>query len=315
MTTPRYSIVIPLYNKERYIGRALESVLKQSVTDIEAIVVDDGSTDDGTHVVQGYDDARVRLIRQPNGGVSAARNRGIAEASGQIVAFLDADDSWMPDFLETIDRLYRNYPDCGAFATNYEIITPDKHRFSPRNRHIPEVPWEGILPDYFRLTLDWPVFNSSSVAVRSDVFKIVGKFPVGEPFGEDLDTWCRIALHYRIAYSTTIGAFYFQDADNRADTGKWVNHDFQLFRTLDKAVADSDLPDWVNRDYLIEYKNKKLLELASSCIGASDGKSARDHLRTASATKLLRRQWFYLFIRSYVPKAIVRLMKYAKWHG
>jgi len=94
-----------LYNMEKSIGRTLKSILMQTLQDFEVIVVDDGSTDDGAREVSKFDDPRICLIRQENQGVSAARSRGIREARSDLVAFLDADDEWLPTFLETILRL------------------------------------------------------------------------------------------------------------------------------------------------------------------------------------------------------------------
>src|SRR5260370_952192 len=96
----KVSIVIPLYNKAAYIKRALDSVRAQTFADYEVIVVDDGSTDGGGDLVTGYGDPRVRLIRQNNAGPGPARNRGIEDAAGPYLTFLDADDEWMPTFLE-----------------------------------------------------------------------------------------------------------------------------------------------------------------------------------------------------------------------
>ena len=95
-SVPAISVVIPLYNKVKYIRRALDSVLNQTSADLEVIVVDDGSTDGGGHVVLRQHDGRVRLIRQGNKGVSVARNRGVSEARADLIAFLDADDEWLP---------------------------------------------------------------------------------------------------------------------------------------------------------------------------------------------------------------------------
>ena len=102
--TSKCSVVIPLYNHSDTIQRCVDSVLGQGFEDFELIVVDDGSTDGGGDLVSGMQDSRVHLVMQENGGVSSARNRGIAEARGTIVAFLDADDEWNPDYLETIFR-------------------------------------------------------------------------------------------------------------------------------------------------------------------------------------------------------------------
>src|SRR5947209_3795753 len=96
----RVSVIIPLYNKAPYVRRTLDSVRAQTFADYEVIVVDDGSTDGGAAVVEGFGDPRFRLIAQPNAGPGAARNRGLAEAGGEFVAFLDADDEWLPTFLE-----------------------------------------------------------------------------------------------------------------------------------------------------------------------------------------------------------------------
>ena len=112
------SVVIPLYNKERYIHRAVESVLSQKIAPDEVIIVDDGSTDGGAREVKKISDFRIRLVQQSNSGECAARNRGIDEARNELVAFLDADDEWKPDFLAQIHRLMNNFPDCCLLYTS-----------------------------------------------------------------------------------------------------------------------------------------------------------------------------------------------------
>ena len=118
------SVVIPLYNKAYTVAHTLATVQAQTYTDYEIIVVDDGSTDGGADVVRSVCDSRIRLIMQANAGVSAARNRGISEARGEFIAFLDADDEWKPDYLSTQMQLVEKYSGCDVLprTTNFVII-------------------------------------------------------------------------------------------------------------------------------------------------------------------------------------------------
>ncbi|MDX6612683.1 MAG: hypothetical protein QOD75_1869 [Blastocatellia bacterium] len=106
---PRISVIVPLYNKAPYVRRALDSISRQTFSDFEVIVVDDGSTDEGPALVSAYVNERVRLVAQENFGPGGARNRGITEARGEFLAFLDADDEWLPDYLEESVRLLDKY--------------------------------------------------------------------------------------------------------------------------------------------------------------------------------------------------------------
>ena len=117
----KFSIVIPLYNKEKHVARAINSILNQTYQDFEIIIVDDGSTDFSYEEVKKINDPRIKIIRQKNLGVSSARNTGIKEAKNNYIGFLDADDKWKPDFLETIKKLIKDFPGAGAYATSYEI--------------------------------------------------------------------------------------------------------------------------------------------------------------------------------------------------
>lgn len=209
--TPVVSVVMPLYNKEREVERALLSALAQTVRDFELIVVNDGSTDKSAVVARAINDARIRIIDQENAGVSAARNRGIKEARADIIAFLDADDEWMPDFLETILRLQRTYPLCSVFATGYLICRRDGLRSNARIRGLPAGFREGILADYFLVAAQSdPPLWTSAVAVTKDAINSVGGFPEGVSTGEDLLTWAKLASRYLIAYSASPGAFFWE---------------------------------------------------------------------------------------------------------
>ncbi len=195
------SVVIPLYNKESQIANTIHSVLVQTWQNCEIVIVNDGSTDRSVDVVKSIKDSRIRIVQQTNAGVSAARNRGIKEASGELIAFLDADDEWKPDYLSTQMRLVEKYPQCDVFATNYEFrnskgsITPTVIRKLPFDGE------DGELTNYFEVaSCSHPPICSISIMVRKTVILSIGGFPAGVKSGEDLLTWARLATNFSIAY-------------------------------------------------------------------------------------------------------------------
>lgn len=196
-----FSIIIPLYNKEGNIAQALDSVMAQECQDFEVVVVDDGSTDGGAAVVENYGDPRIRLVRQENAGVSAARNRGIEEARGEYVAFLDADDVWMPGFLSEIVALQREFPQCRAQATNY-IFNSNGVKSPTILRKVPFGGERGVLVNYFEVaSCSHPPVWTSAVCIERRLLLEIGGFPVGIKSGEDLLTWARVAVRTDWAYS------------------------------------------------------------------------------------------------------------------
>ena len=204
-----FSIVIPLYNKEATVVRAIRSALNQTVQDFEILVVNDGSTDNGPRVVKSIIDARIRLIHQENQGVSAARNRGIADERHELIAFLDADDEWLPEFLATIRRMVIRYPDCGLYATRYFMRTPTGKQLPAIIRGL-SGNFEGIMENYFKIAVrSHPPVWTSATCVRKSALTKIGGFPVGIAAGEDLLTWARIVVCYKISYSTQCGAIFY----------------------------------------------------------------------------------------------------------
>ncbi|UXH79500.1 glycosyltransferase family 2 protein [Roseateles amylovorans] len=216
---PRFSVVIPLYNKEGQIARAIDSVLAQSFQDFEIVVVDDGSKDRSAQVVAAYADPRVRLHRQANGGVSVARNRGVELARSDTVAFLDGDDAWFPDHLDRLWQMRTAHPDAVAWALNYFVVdvaggkTPGVTVVSePRVLLTPE--------NFFRIARHGTPVFSSAVAVSRAAIQRVGGFPAGIRLGEDIDTWIRLLFIGTIVFDSKPGPCYHADGDNRA----LVNH-------------------------------------------------------------------------------------------
>ena len=207
------SVVIPLYNKAGQVAQTLRSVLGQTFGRFEVVIVDDGSTDGSADEACSVHDNRIRIVRQRNAGVSAARNRGVAAARYDLIAFLDADDERKPAYLETQYNLYCKYPECSIFACNYEFRNADGRVTPTILRKLPFEGEDGILSNYFEVaSCSHPPLWTSAVMVRKQAVQAVGGFPVGVRSGEDLLTWARLAVKYKIAFSRKPLATFVFDA-------------------------------------------------------------------------------------------------------
>ena len=208
------SVVIPLYNKAAYVREAVESVLAQDTTAAEIIVVDDGSTDGGAELLRGMAPGQLRCITQANAGVSAARNRGVAEARGTIVAFLDADDRYRPGYLAAIAALVQQFPQAGMFATGYRCFWPDGR---DEVRLLPPKGAIRLVSDFYRHWAELSFTCASSIAVRTLALRALdSQFPVGERLGEDQDVWFRLAESHPLAYDARPLVDYRMDVNGSA---------------------------------------------------------------------------------------------------
>lgn len=216
------SVVIPLYNKEQSIPSTLQSVLKQTYQDFEIVIVNDGSTDHSVEEVAKVTDPRIRLIHQKNAGVSAARNRGIEEAGGEYIAFLDADDEWKSDYLKIQYKLTQKYPECCVFACNYEFKDTQGKVTPTIIRKLPFKGEDGILSNYFEVSsCSHPPICSISIMVKKNAIQSIGGFPIGIKSGEDLLTWARLACRYSIAfYTIPLATFIFDEQHFNEDQRK-----------------------------------------------------------------------------------------------
>ncbi len=203
-----FDVVIPLYNKERFIGATIGSVLAQTYEDWRLFIVDDGSLDDGPAIVERYPDERIQLIRQANEGVGPARNRAIRQGSADWIAFLDADDVWNVDHLEELDAVQQAFPQTVLIGCGYRRL---KGEGTPRSRRSGR--GRRRLSRYFAESARGrQPFITSSVAVRRSAIADVGEFkPL--PGNEDVELWARLALHGSVASSTKRTVNY------RIDTG------------------------------------------------------------------------------------------------
>ena len=212
----RFSVIIPLYNKAPYVAKAIESVLAQTFTDFELVIVDDGSTDGSAEIAEktitGHPNCK--LIRQENTGVSVARNNGVAASQGDYLCFLDADDWWKPTFLEKMSKFIDEFPEAGIYGANYTIVNETKHKTRVAPIGVDEGFEKGYI-NYCRVyakNLSMPLWTGA-VCMPKSIFDEFGGFQKGIKLGEDFLLWIRIALKYKVAFLNKPLAFYNQDVE------------------------------------------------------------------------------------------------------
>jgi glycosyltransferase involved in cell wall biosynthesis len=288
----KFSVIIPLYNKEAEIEHALRSALAQTLPPEEIVVVDDGSKDGSAAIVEeiiaekGESTPRIKLIRQPNAGETAARNRGMAEAVGTHFALLDADDEWRADFLETIAALAEEFPDAGLYCTGFEVA---RNGTLTRGR----TPTQRGLVDFFGEAMKHFVATASSTVLTRRAVEQVGGFPEGMRLGGDQYMWTKIALAYPVAFDARPCAVINASASNRS---------VAIYTPETTAYSFLDLYDPV-RPALNEYIARVALGKAISATvkgGTDEGRRAE---RDFAYNRLSRKLWWRLWLLNRLPRS------------
>jgi len=250
----KFSVVIPLYNKEKEIKQTIESILNQTYKADEIIVVNDGSTDKSVEVVEKYFKDKVKLINQNNLGVSVARNRGIKEARNEYICFLDGDDLWEENFLEEIKNLIIDFPDAIVYSSSHKVIDENGKIFYPKVSL--DKNFRGYLNNFIRVFKDnYGIINSSSVCIKKSISPL---FPVNEKKGEDICLWIELSLKGKFAFVNKALSIYRLDAINRSgDIYKKPVIPCQL-KWIYKNKATDEIIKFVHKNILITtYGNDK----------------------------------------------------------
>lgn len=231
---PFFSVIIPLYNKEKFIKNTLESVLNQTFEDFELLIVNDGSTDKSEAIVNSFSDRRIQYFFKKNGGVSSARNYGITRANSEYIVFIDADDLWHSGFLKEMKQLIRSHANDKVFACAIELETPLRTfpaRYSFQHRS------ESQIVNYFSASMKQSVLSCYSAVFHCSVFQKVGMFDEQINSAEDTDMWIRIGLKYEIVFLNLILATYVFDPVglSRIPENYHLLTDFRKFETIEKS--------------------------------------------------------------------------------
>jgi glycosyltransferase involved in cell wall biosynthesis len=305
------TVVIPLYNKEFSVQRAIRSVLAQTYPDFELIIIDDGSTDRSFEIASEIADSRIRIIYQENRGVSSARNRGVAEASADLVAFLDADDEWHPEFLESIIMLITQFPDADVFGSSYYIQNNKGELTLPPSSTLFKEDWKGLIPNYLEIINTGYLFNSSSVAVKKQALERIDGFPVGVKYGEDVDTWIRLSLRSEIAHiNKPMSIIYQQKAGNRAcllERNPWDS--FYPVEELKHYLKSDEIRE-NQRQSVVEFIAKHDLPLAQTHLFYGNTEKARELIFSCGPTKkyIIKKYWlmFCVFIPPIILNSLIK---------
>jgi len=248
VSSPRVSVVMPAYQSESRIGRTLAQLRKQTFSDFEVVVVNDGSTDDTTHHVRQAmaGDSRVRLVEQPNAGIAAARNTAIEESRGEIIAFLDDDDLWHPQKLELQLARLDAARDAAVVTCFSALVDGEGQLLGWRFGGVAE-------GDVYREMLEWDMVSGGSVAlVRRGALKELGGFDVSLPDRADWDLWIRLARRYAfscvprtlVGYTRRVGSVS-RSYERMAEHGRRV---LAKARLDDPSISDSEYRGFLARD-------------------------------------------------------------------
>ena len=228
----RVSVVIPAYNAGETIRRTVDSVLRQTYSAHEIIVVDDGSKDDTADVLHSYRN-QIVFIRQENAGVSVARNTGITVSTGEWIAFLDADDEWLPDKLERQTEHLGRMPELRWSFCNYYVDSPHSRALEPKHRprDIPaEVLARRAVESYFQAITRGLSAWTGSIIIHRSVFDTVGMFEPGMKRAQDSDLWFRVAYRFPAAgYLSEPLAIYHMDTPGSSTK---TNNDIESLQNL-----------------------------------------------------------------------------------
>ena len=235
MRHPLISIIVPAYNSARYLAEALDSALAQNYEPKELIVVDDGSTDETSQIIARYGN-RLEALRQPNQGSAVARNAGIAASRGEYIAFLDADDLWLPDKLCVQARYLDRHPEVGMVYSRWDVqeesaLTPARADY----RHQAE---NGIDPErsgwlYNQLLFDC-IVHTTTVVLRRSIAERVGPFDARYRRGQDYDYWLRVSRLTEIHCIARVLSVYRQRQGSITNSLHPMNYGYEV---LSSAIA------------------------------------------------------------------------------
>lgn len=240
-----FSVIISVFNKEKYIKATIESVLQQSFKDFELIIVNDGSTDQSLDIIKSFDDERIKIITTKNQGASQCRNTGIKAARNSFIALLDGDDLWENNYLQTIKVAIQDYPEYSVFAT--AIAHKYKNKIVPAIYSFKQNKFSEVR-NFFESSLNHTILTSSSIVFKKNIIEKTGYFDNAIESGEDTDFWIRIGINYSIVFINKILAYYNYVPESISNTVFSVKSKPKYNKYLKEEQYDEHLKIYLDRN-------------------------------------------------------------------
>lgn len=294
------SIVIPLYNKEKYIVNTIQKVLRQTYQEFEIVVVNDGSTDNSEELVKSINDYRIKIYTQKNQGAASARNLGVSLATNEWVAFLDADDEWEIEYLETISKMICKYKEAVLVGTNYRIVENNQEVVLEYPDIIDE---EGVLQNYFVSGKIYTPLWTSAVAVKKTVFLELGGFPIECKTCEDVDLWCRIALRGQIVYVNIPLAIYNRDTEGMLSKTSNTSCYYPFLDDYKRYIKATDSRIDAIKEYVVY---RKMVAASFQLFNILDKKQAKKTLKKIEPVAGYRMKYVFLRFASNMPIVVLK---------
>ena len=284
---PLISVVVPVHNGAAYLSDALGSIAAQGHRRLDIVVVDDGSTDESASIARSFE--KVIYLHQPNRGVATARNTGIEHASGEFIAFLDADDLWLPNYLEAQIEFVREH-DCDLVCADAEVFSDSARNDKTYMESLmPEAPPTGEVTFLGLLSAAQSLITSGVVARRDPIMK-VGMFDEALRNAQDFDLWLRLA-HRRVRMAYQRRALLRYRSRSNSLSGDEVNVHRRELRVLEKVESDYDLSRDERAEVVAVIESRRaILEFELGKLFLTQGEFARAREAFGEANRL-RRSW------------------------
>ena len=258
-----FSIIIPAYNSAKFIKRSVGSVIKQTYEKYEAIIINDGSTDDTKSVIKQITDSRVRLINQENRGVSVARNRGLQEAQGQYICFLDSDDEYFDNHLEVLKNMIDQYPEKSFFSTRHCVSKIGNASEVEMPRVTNEIAFYSNFVD--EILKEPEKICTGSVCIHRSMFDKYGIFQAGVKLGEDTDMWKRVYVHSGVVFGDYVTVKVNRDG---SEATKVYSRRFEVdpMNRMELFLNDATIANDVKDSLVVENEYIKLQVVRSNIL-------------------------------------------------